>query len=516
MSAGAVQVERCPAQPYEDSLAREKRIYENCLDVHDLPPIFHYWSNRYLLPKLQAFGFNSISEMFAKQLASAGSRAQHFLSLGAGNCEFEIQLALRLKGDFTIDCLDLNPAMLERGRRAAESAGLSSHFNFVPTDLNRWIAGDEYDAVIANQSLHHIVNLEGVFQQVKRSLRPGGRFLISDMIGRNGHQRWPEALDVIHEFWRKLPPSYRFNQVVGYYEELYQSWDCSVEGFEGVRSQDILPLLLERFDFRLFLPYGNVIDPFIDRAFGCHFDPSAEWDRRFIDQVHQRDEDELACGRLKPTHMIAVVGNDPCDSPRFSGYSSPEFCVRIPEKSPFVSHQQPSSPYDWSSWPYDPQRELEIASRRLAETGNEIRQRTGWALNLNKQLEERTAWALSLEREVKVCTAWALRNETELQLRTDWALSLQSEVEKRTAWALHLKRQVEALETEFEERTKWALRLKTELAEQASRAQQFENEIYRLIHDPLHLAMRLLTGICNRLIGHAARILDRRVGRDAT
>ena len=48
--------------------------------------------------------------------------------------------------------------------------------------------------------------------------RPGGKFLISDMIGRNGHQRWPEALTIVHDFWRKLPPSYRFNRLVGYYE----------------------------------------------------------------------------------------------------------------------------------------------------------------------------------------------------------------------------------------------------------------------------------------------------------
>jgi SAM-dependent methyltransferase len=489
MNVGAEWVDSiCP-----ESYAQEKKIFENCGDIHHLPPIFHYWSNRYLLPKLQRYGFTSPAGFFLDRLRTSrtGPRPVHFLSLGAGNGDLEINLAKTLKGDFTIDCVDLNPAMLNRGRQAAQNEGVSSHLNFLEADLNTWGPFTEYDAIIANQSLHHVVNLEGLFAQVKRSLRPCGQFLISDMIGRNGHQRWPEALEVIHEFWQKLPPSYRFNQLVGYYEEMYQSWDCSVEGFEGVRSQDILPLLLEHFHFTLFVGYGNIIDPFIDRAFGGHFDPAVGWDRRFIDQVHRRDEDELASGRLKPTHMIAVLTNEPCSM--FSGNFSPESCIRqpSPQKIPVFD----PNPYRWNSWPHNPQNELEIACRRLAETGREIRQRTHWALGLANQLEERTAWALSLEKDVQARTAWALRIEKELEYRTAWTLSLQSDVENRTAWALDLKQQVETLEEQVEERTLWALRLKQELAEQTARAERLEREarhpLVRLAKRVIKLIMKL-------------------------
>jgi SAM-dependent methyltransferase len=487
MNPGAMQAGHCP---YENSIEEEKKIYAKCVDVHNLPPIFHYWSNRHLRPKFESFGFSSPADMFAKYLGNLGPAV--ILSLGSGNCDLEIDLARGLQGDFTIDCVDLNPVMLDRGRHAAESAGVSKHLNFIPADLNTWKSTSEYDAVVANQSLHHVVNLEGLFDQVKRSLRPGGQFLISDMIGRNGHQRWPEALAVIHEFWRKLPPSYRFNQLVGYYEEMYQSWDCSVAGFEGVRSQDILPLLLDQFHFRLFLGYGNVIDPFIDRAFGGHFNPAEEWDRSFIDQVHRRDEEELASGRLKPTHMIAVLTNQPCE---LLGNLSPRLCIR--QSSEQQTPLPDLNPYSWTS-PHDPQKELEIACGRLADTGREIEQRTAWALGLHQQLEERTAWALSLEGDLQARTSWALRSEQELEARTAWARSLHSDVEARTAWALDLKQQVETLEQQVEERTAWALRLKEELAAQTLRADRREIEIHRLIHEPVHLFARLLRGIRNR------------------
>jgi hypothetical protein len=99
-----------------------------------------------------------------------------------------------------------------------------------------------------------------------------------------------------------------FNTILNRYEELYENWDCSKESFEGIRSQDILPLLLGNFHFQLFVGFANVIDPFTDRAFGHNFDMRKPWDRAFIDQVHARDEQEMIAGRIKPTHMTAVVG----------------------------------------------------------------------------------------------------------------------------------------------------------------------------------------------------------------
>ena len=59
----------------------------------------------------------------------------------------------------------------------------------------------------------------------------------------------------------KLPASYRFNQQLQRYEEIYLNYDCSVDGFEGIRSQDILPLLLQNFHFDVFVAFANVIDP---------------------------------------------------------------------------------------------------------------------------------------------------------------------------------------------------------------------------------------------------------------
>ena len=112
---------------------------------------------------------------------------------------------------------------------------------------------------------------------------------------------------LVDEFWAELPSRYRYNRQLQRQEDRFDDWDCSVAGFEGIRAQDILPELIRRFHFDLFIGFANIIDPFIDRSFGFNFDAEADWDRSFIDRVHARDEMELAAGRIKPTHMYAVM-----------------------------------------------------------------------------------------------------------------------------------------------------------------------------------------------------------------
>lgn len=328
---------------YEQRIAQETLIFNDQTEVHDLPAIFHYWSNTYLLPVLQSFGCQHPEDFLALHLFESAQRCgvtrPRFVSLGCGNCDAEVRIAQALvqRGltDFTFECLDINPAMLERGAALAREAGLEGRVVPLPGDFNRWVPDGQYDGIMANQSLHHVLELETLFDAVRGALKPEAGFVVSDMIGRNGHQRWPEAAAIVREFWQQLPPGYRYNLQLQRQEDDFIDWDCSVEGFEGVRAQDILPLLLERFGFEVFVGFGNVIDPFIDRGFGHHFDVQHAFDRFFIDRVHARDEAEMLAGTITPTHMLAVLRTVPT-TPRHRDGLAPERCVRppLPEADP--------------------------------------------------------------------------------------------------------------------------------------------------------------------------------------
>ena len=167
---------------YRARLEAEKFEYEDREEVHALPPIFHYWTQKHLRPQLQPFGFDDPASFFAKYI-----RPGRIASLGAGNCDLEAILAQHLLSQghsgFMIDCFDLNPAMLARG-----AARGIQQLRCIEADLNHWTPGTSYDIVIANQSLHHLVNLEGLFDNIHACLAPDGKLLVADYLGMLAYQ----------------------------------------------------------------------------------------------------------------------------------------------------------------------------------------------------------------------------------------------------------------------------------------------------------------------------------------
>ena len=135
----------------------------------------------------------------------------------------------------------------------------------------------------------------------------------------------------MEEFWRQLPDAYRFDRQRRAQERNYPDRDYASRGFEGIRAQDILPLLVERFAFDVFIGFANAIDPFVDRSFGPNFSVERDWDRDFIDRVHARDEAAILSGTITPTHMLAVMCVGRAGENRFAENLSPQAAVRRPD-----------------------------------------------------------------------------------------------------------------------------------------------------------------------------------------
>jgi SAM-dependent methyltransferase len=176
----------------------ETKFFSGCQDANELPVIYQYWSNKFLRPKLEQFGFPHPEAVFCHYLSEAyvasKSARRTFLSVGAGICDTEIRLAGELvkRGhrDFTIECLELNSELLERGQTLAAENGVGPNIVALQGDFNKWTPAQTYDGVLANSSLHHVLNLEGLLEGIRSSLAPTGYFVTCDTIGRNGHMRW--------------------------------------------------------------------------------------------------------------------------------------------------------------------------------------------------------------------------------------------------------------------------------------------------------------------------------------
>lgn len=325
---------------YRRRIAQEIVNFREVENVHDLPDIHHYWSNKYLKPKIEGLGLERIEDLYRNYIVDMcrcnPTRLVSAVSFGSGNCDTEVALAQAVLDksveNFRIDCLDLNPEMLRRGETLAGSKGVAGYLGFIEADINTWQFDERYDVAIANQSLHHFVELETLFDKIKSAIDPDGVFITHDMIGRNGHMRWPEALVAIHEIWRKMPDRYKYNGQLKRFEKEFDNWDCSKGSFEGIRAQDILPLLIENFHFEVFFAFTNLIDVFIDRSFGPNLDPGNPEDLAFVDRVACLDEKLLDKGLITPTHLVAAMRLTPVETPKTYRHWTPNFCIRLPDK----------------------------------------------------------------------------------------------------------------------------------------------------------------------------------------
>ncbi len=56
---------------YQEKLAREVENYRAVENAHDLPQIFHYWSNKYLVRKYRQFGFSNPKDFYRLYMSQA-------------------------------------------------------------------------------------------------------------------------------------------------------------------------------------------------------------------------------------------------------------------------------------------------------------------------------------------------------------------------------------------------------------------------------------------------------------
>lgn len=313
----------------------ENMVFNSTPQIGELPPIFHYWSSHYLQPALREQGFESPDDFFFQEIlrrvqhAAAHHRAIACASIAAGRCETEIEIARRLRAlgfsNFGWVALDINSRLLDDAARSAEKAGVADLMDFEIFDLNAAKPFASFDVVIANQCLHHFDNLECALDFVHDSLRKDGVLLTSDVIGRNGHMLWPEALAEVEAIWEGMPDRYRQDRALGQISQRYVNYNHANVGFEGIRAQDILSVLMARFSFSRFIGFGCIIFPFIERRFGWNFDPENAQDREFIDRVAARDQALLLEGRLKPTQLLASLhrrGGQPPTTPDALAFQS--------------------------------------------------------------------------------------------------------------------------------------------------------------------------------------------------
>ena len=294
----------------------ERVIYANTREIDRLPDAFHYWSNAYLRPRLERFGFANAVEFYARQaqaVAAGRSEPVRIASLGSGRAEVELAVCelLERRGVASAwHCVELNPRMHEDARRRIAASGRAAQFSFQIADAGSWTPDAPFDVLVCNQFLHHVPAVDGFIETLRHWLSPAGVLLTHDVIGNHGHVLWPNARRWVDRVWPHLPDDWKRDRQ-GQRIDTYEDVDCSAYSLEGIDAGNVLPALLRHLHPRFFFGYSAFVLTFLDRRFGDSVNIESERDRRLIDVLAAADVELVEQGLLAPTQMFGAFGRQP-------------------------------------------------------------------------------------------------------------------------------------------------------------------------------------------------------------
>jgi SAM-dependent methyltransferase len=219
-----------------------------------------------------------------RALTSDG-RPIRIVSLCAGAARIEADL-LRFASPEAVEItfVDVNERLLTRAA-ARMPDGIQTRV--LTADVNRLeLDSDTYDIAICVSGLHHLIELERVLGQIRGSLRTDGEFWsIGEYVGRNGSRLWPDAQTAANAVFSRLPERLRFHAGTRQVDETLPDTDDSLNMFEGIRAQELEPLL-----HRFFTPVDVAVrDCFLWRllnlAYVHNYDMSRQDDRQIVDEL---------------------------------------------------------------------------------------------------------------------------------------------------------------------------------------------------------------------------------------
>jgi len=152
-----------------------------------------------------------------------------------------------LLGTECFDVIDISDFAVKTGNANAHRDGLDISFRVM--DLNREaLPENHYDLIVANGALHHIENLEHLFEQINLSLTPGGLFFANDYMGPN-HMQWTEnQISLMNALLACFPDHYnqvlhKENKVIKEITRIPLEIFQKVDPSEGVRASDIFEVM---------------------------------------------------------------------------------------------------------------------------------------------------------------------------------------------------------------------------------------------------------------------------------
>jgi len=209
------------------------------------------------------------------------------------------------------DSFDVSSGSIDLSRKLAAQSNLTG-ISYITADLNKAVLEkNKYSCVFASMSLHHIENLEGLFEQVESALVPGGLFIFNEYVGPNRFQWTDQQLRWINLLLTALPEKYKRDIatpgiVKMDVKRVSIEQMIEIDPTEAVRSDSILPIVYIMFEEIKTVRYGGTILHMLLDRIGGNFQEVDKCDKALL-QIFCSTEAELVDSGVLPSDFVVCV-----------------------------------------------------------------------------------------------------------------------------------------------------------------------------------------------------------------
>jgi 2-polyprenyl-3-methyl-5-hydroxy-6-metoxy-1,4-benzoquinol methylase len=222
----------------------------------DIPAVRHRW---------HSFGSGPAEASFAEHAARtwlAGRSGLQALSLGCGTGGWEMEVA-RLGVFEHITGIDISPEQIDRATRQAREAGRGDALTFRVGDVRQVLREEEqYDVVLAQQSMHHFDHLRETVGLMAQALRPGGLLIFDEYVGPSRFQWTKAQMQAANALLAALPVQRRAQSDGRIKQRVVRPSLLSMrldDPSEAVEASELLPSLRRSFTILEEHPYGSML-----------------------------------------------------------------------------------------------------------------------------------------------------------------------------------------------------------------------------------------------------------------
>ena len=141
--------------------------------------VFDSVASKYdLMNDVMSFGIHRIWKKIA-MMHTGLKKGQRALDVAGGTGDLTIEMSKQVGADGEVVIADINPAMLEQGRRRLIDKGIAGNVSFVEANAEDLPFDDNsFECVTIAFGLRNVTHQEKALESMYRVLKPGGRLLV--------------------------------------------------------------------------------------------------------------------------------------------------------------------------------------------------------------------------------------------------------------------------------------------------------------------------------------------------